>query len=577
MPTSAAMRAGSADIRQSFERRRREQFEKFTNALAEVDPTDFMREDASMNSGGICCLDLQLSGAIPPITESRRVDSAGVAAIAVSEKRAAEELIAKSRQESLLAKQAMVTQARRTRSGIRLQSLRPVSMQSTRDNSPLPQPPSPLSANSDWEPFVAGTSPDPTTSPRAPGTRGSHSELESPIPIGKVFEEMLANYYRQAEQIRDVQYAAVQRARQQETEAAQREHVHREHFEMKHRRREFAIIHELHRRERRRVFDESRSVLVVDRLAEARLKIKLEQQRRREAVRQQRAQSIAKRAKYESHFDFILSRGALERACSKTDRDKHRKKQLAETKMQVDTRKDKWANHAGHLHARQVFLKEQKRVREEDEDRQHRYYMARQNALLEQENLDKQLNVKMHHACSNAIRDMMKQMDPSIVHSEDSQPPVTWSTASVRSIPSLVVEDAASYQEALQAISSLTDAVRAQMPLRRQRASTRPSRSSEAPTRPKGVKRGDGLEGTRTERAKLSAESAVPAEPAKLAKPKVDEPEPDIEDAEPDELDDMQDMEDAEESDVTGDEEEEEENANVEDSDEPVSEASARF
>jgi len=456
------MRAGSTDLRQRLEQRKKEQFEKFTRALSEVSPTDFMQEDA-LKAGGIC-LDLQLSGAIPPITESRRVDSAGVAAIALSERRAAEELIAKARQESLRANQAMVGQARKSR-GRGLPSrlrLRPVSMQSTRTNSPMPQAPSPLSAStSDWASAISPETPK-------PGSADS-GWTDSPVPMGKVFEEMLANYYRQAEELRDVEYAAIQQARRQETELAQQEHVRREHFEMQHRRREFAIIHELHRRERRRVFDASRTVLVVDRLQEERIKAQLEQQRRREAARQQRAQSSARRAKYESHFDFILSQGALERACSKVDREKHRRDRTVQTKKTVDSRKDRWVKHAGHLRARRLLLQEQKRVRDEDRERQHKYYVSRQDAIREQDFLDKQWNVQMHHLCTNAVRDInaMKQKDTS-VYSHMSEKQVNWSTSiSTPSVPSMVVDDLSNYQEALQAISSLTDEVRAQFPLHR--------------------------------------------------------------------------------------------------------------
>ena len=459
------MRAGSADIRQSLERRKKDQFEKFTQALAEVSPTDFMQED-SLKASGIC-LDLQLSGAIPPITETRKVDSAGVAAIALSERRAAEELIAKARQESLRANRAVVSQARKSR-GLqsRVQSLRPISMQSTRTNSPMPQAPSPLSAStSDWG--ASGLSPELT--PKRGSVSSGPEGPDSAIPMGKVFEEMLANYYRQVEEVRDVEYAAVQQARRQETELAQQEHVRREHFEMQHRRREFAIIHELHRRERRRVFDESRNVLVVDRLAEEKVKAQLEQQRRREAARQQRAQSSARRAKYESHFDFILSQGALERACSKADSEKHRRALTAETKRRVETRKEKWAKHAGQLHTRRVLVKEQKRVCDEDRDRQYKYHVARQTAIREQDKLEKEWKVQMHHLCANAIRDI-KQLDPSL-HSHTSEVLGNWSTSvstpSVPSGPSVVVEDLGRYQEALQAISSLTDEVRAQFPLHR--------------------------------------------------------------------------------------------------------------
>ena len=47
---------------------------------------------------GASSLDLQLFGAIPPITEARRLDTAGKAAIVQSERQAARTLIQKSKQ-----------------------------------------------------------------------------------------------------------------------------------------------------------------------------------------------------------------------------------------------------------------------------------------------------------------------------------------------------------------------------------------------------------------------------------------------------------------------------------------------
>lgn len=63
--------------------------------LVEVSPTHFMQD--AMKAGA-SSLDLQLSGAIPPITEARRIDTAGKAAIVQSERQAAKTLIQKSKQ-----------------------------------------------------------------------------------------------------------------------------------------------------------------------------------------------------------------------------------------------------------------------------------------------------------------------------------------------------------------------------------------------------------------------------------------------------------------------------------------------
>ena len=54
-------------------------------------------------------------------------------------------------------------------------------------------------------------------------------------------------------------------------------------------------VHELHRRERRRVFDASRTVLVVDRLAEEQRRRRFELHLRQEAAKEKREQSRQRR------------------------------------------------------------------------------------------------------------------------------------------------------------------------------------------------------------------------------------------------------------------------------------------
>lgn len=394
------------DMRQRIDRRRREQFAKFTRALGEVSPTHFMQD--AMKAGA-SSLDLQLSGAIPPITEARRIDTAGKAAIVQSERQAAKTLIQKSKQEALVSKQAVVTEARQIRSAQwRLQSLRPPSMGSTRAGSAVGR--SPWSEQSDWASSCGVT---PGTTPRLTGGRSSSAGTEittrahSPMPafpLGKAFEDMLANYYRTVEEIRDLEFAEAQKARQEESEQLQREHVRREHFEMQHRRREFAIVHELHRRERRRVFDDSRAVLVVDRLAEEQRQRRFELILRQEAAKEQREESRARRAKYESHFDFILSQEALDRACKQVDMKKHWQIQRAKTKEKVEKRKEKWSKKSRQLRARRLFQQEQKRMCSLERERQHAYHAATKRAQGEQELQQKQENVRMTHVLKAIMR-----------------------------------------------------------------------------------------------------------------------------------------------------------------------------
>lgn len=394
-----------ADIRQRMDHRRREQFEKFTRALAEVNPLQFM-EDAVV---GACSLDLQLSGAIPPVTELRRNDAAGAAAIVLSERRAANELIAKNRQESLTTKQAVVHEARQIRSAQwKLQSVRPTSMDSTRDGSPFH-----MHNHSPWSDTSDGDGLSSNVTPR-PGAESSLAQTERSrtapsLPLGKAFEDMLANYYRTHEEIQDAEFAAAQKARREESEQLQREHVRREHFEMQHRKREFAIVHELHRRERRRVFDDTRAVLVTDRLAEEQRKLRFEQHLRKEAAKEQREERRARRAKYESHFDFILSQEALDRACNKADMQKHWQTQRAQTKERVEHRKDKWTKRSGQLRARRLFQQEQKRLCSREQERQHAYNAAKQRAAHEKELVQRQENVHLHHVLKTIVREIQKE------------------------------------------------------------------------------------------------------------------------------------------------------------------------
>lgn len=388
------------DMRQRIDRRRREQFEKFTRALGEVSPTHFMQDALK---AGASSLDLQLFGAIPPITEARRLDTGGKAAIVQSERQAARTLIQKSKQESLNSKQAVVNEARQIRSAQwRLQSLRPPSMDSTRDGSFAR---SPWSDQSDW---ASSNGPTPRDIGRSSSagtqiTTRTHSPMPG-VPLGKAFEDMLANYYRTLEEIQDQEFAEAQKARQEESEQLQREHVRREHFEQQHRMREFAIVHELHRRERRRVFDASRTVLVVDRLAEEQRRRRFELHLRQEAAKDQRDKSRQRRARYESHFDFILSQEALDRACGKVDMQKHFETQRADTKEKVEKRKEKWARKSRPLRARRLFQQEQKKICSLERERQQAYYAARQRAQGEREFQQKKENVRMAHSLKAIMR-----------------------------------------------------------------------------------------------------------------------------------------------------------------------------
>ena len=110
------------------------------------------------------------------------------------------------------------------------------------------------------------------------------------------------------------------------------------------------------------------------------------------------------RAKYESHFDFILSQEALDRACGKVDMQKHFQTQKANTKEKVENRKEKWANKSRPLRARRLFQQEQKKMCSLERERQHAYYAGRQRAKAEQEFQQKKDNVRMAHLLKAIMR-----------------------------------------------------------------------------------------------------------------------------------------------------------------------------
>ena len=110
------------------------------------------------------------------------------------------------------------------------------------------------------------------------------------------------------------------------------------------------------------------------------------------------------RAKYESHFDFILSQEALDRACNQVDMKKHWQIQRAKTKEKVENRKEKWGKKSRQLRARRLFQQEQKRMCSLERERQHAYHAARQRAQGEQELQQRQENVRMTHVLKAIMR-----------------------------------------------------------------------------------------------------------------------------------------------------------------------------
>ena len=296
----------------------------------------------------------------------------------------------------------MVQEARQIRSAQwKLQPVRPISMDSTRESSADIHSHSPWSDTSDQLSNVT---------PRSPGLRASSAQIQSarPMPLGKAFEEMLANYYRTLEEIQDEEFAVSQKARLEEAEQLQREFVRREHFEMQHRKREFAIVHELHRRERRRIFDDSRAVLVTDRLADEQRKLRFELRLRQQAAKEQRAEKRAWKAKNAADFDQMCSQASLDRACNKADIAKHWQIQQAETKEKVERHKEKWARRTGQLRARRLYQQEQKRMSSRELARQHAYLSAKQRAEREEELMQKQENVHLHHVLKTVVREIQK-------------------------------------------------------------------------------------------------------------------------------------------------------------------------
>lgn len=338
-------------LAEQLDRRRREQFEKFANALAEVDAYEFM-EEVTLQPGVAMALDLGVNGTIPPLTTSRQSEVGAARSIVTSEKAAAGELIARSRKEGLEANKAAAARVR----GQRCQS-RAVSRGSeatTRPSSGVPsEVQSPRSASS-WKGASLRSTP-------------------TPMPSATLFERTIADFYREEERRQHDDRATAEKDKRHAEREARQAKVHRDYFELQHRRREQAIASELLRRERRHYFDKRQQALVWDELASQEDKRKQEMQQKRESVRQQREIHKAKVNHHRNHHDFVLRATTLDKACRKTDSNALRAREQWEADADVDYCKDIWAQQASHLQNRQNLVKAQKRLRNQDHERRMKY------------------------------------------------------------------------------------------------------------------------------------------------------------------------------------------------------------
>lgn len=338
-------------LAEQLDRRRREQFEKFANALAEVDAYEFM-EEVTLQPGVAMALDLGVKGTIPPLTTSRQSDVGAARSIVTSEKAAAEELIARCRKEDLEANKAAVAYARGQRCQSRAASRG--SEATTRPSSGVPSEiQSPRSASS-WKGASARSTP-------------------TPMPSATLFERSIADFYREEERRLEADRATTVKEKRRAEQEELKEKGRRDYFELQHIRREQAIASELLKRERRHAFEKRQQAVVWDPLAAQNAKRKQEMQQKRESVRQQRETHKAKVSHQCKHHEFVLRAATLDKACRKTDSIAWRAREHWEAEADVNYYKDTWAQKASHLQNHGNLIKAQKRLKDQDHERRMKY------------------------------------------------------------------------------------------------------------------------------------------------------------------------------------------------------------
>eukprot|EP00930_Biecheleria_cincta_P035039 TRINITY_DN24137_c0_g1_i1.p1 TRINITY_DN24137_c0_g1~~TRINITY_DN24137_c0_g1_i1.p1 ORF type:complete len:617 (+),score=121.41 TRINITY_DN24137_c0_g1_i1:106-1956(+) len=375
-------------LAEQLERRRREQFEKFANALAEVDAYEFM-EEVTLQPGVAMALDLGVNGTIPPLTSSRQSDVGAARSIVTSERAAAEELIARSRKEGLEANKASAARVRRQRCQSRAASRG--SEATTRPSSGVPSElQSPRSASS--------------------CKAASMRSTPTPMPSATPFERSIADFYREEERRRVDERATAEKARRHAEQEERQAKVHRDYFELQHRRREQAIASELVRRERRHRFDASQRADIWEALAAQEEQRKLELRQKRESVLQQRETHKAKVNHHRNHRSFVLRATTLDKACRKTDKIALREREQLEADADVDYIKDIWAQQASHLQNRRNLVKAQKRLRDQDHERRMKYELKLAREQEHERVATRKQQIQAQHSIEAAKHSMQRHL-----------------------------------------------------------------------------------------------------------------------------------------------------------------------
>mmetsp|Transcript_74068 Transcript_74068/g.130937 ORF Transcript_74068/g.130937 Transcript_74068/m.130937 type:complete len:676 (+) Transcript_74068:112-2139(+) len=454
---------GAADLGGKLESRRQMQQAKFAKALAEVDAHEFMDEDV-VKPGIAMALDMQIEGTLPSTTSSRLFDKTSGRAINQSERAAARKIIEKNKEEHMTANKTSAAAIRMERAQSRADSQRPW----TTSSSSKPWRPGVISPTSseahtdlpiERDDFM---SPDSLEFESVP----SASRMASPVepPEDKNFEHALYKFYKDAEELEVDQRREMALHRRELEKESKRNTCARKYFELKHKKRETVIVQEVTRREHRIAFDVYKEASIQKPL-EARQRKDLEElQKRQEAVQQQKMLHDAHRQRQAAHQDFRLRQSTLDRTCREMDKQRLRRRQLAETKAEVEENKQIWESEAIQLQTRRAFAKAQEAAKSEEEHRRMQFLLALKAAELEKEALAKQQHIQAQYVWHGTKQSIRR----SLLGSQHTGQTVSTGLGHVSAGPSVgevAAEEAApeefqSYQETLDAFEALTNQVR---------------------------------------------------------------------------------------------------------------------
>eukprot|EP00933_Yihiella_yeosuensis_P051583 TRINITY_DN49556_c0_g1_i1.p1 TRINITY_DN49556_c0_g1~~TRINITY_DN49556_c0_g1_i1.p1 ORF type:complete len:795 (-),score=161.69 TRINITY_DN49556_c0_g1_i1:141-2525(-) len=396
----------SFGLKKQIEKRMQARNDNFKHMLENVSATEFMQEER-VGIGRIpAAADLQLTGAIPPVSDTRMDDRRRGVAQQHSESQAAVQHITLVKQQSLLQNRSMAKKVRESVSkthavwGASTQAL-DYSEPPTNAPSPATVPPSPstsAASTSRGPSPLLGCSPTPlpeedeqevddiaSTEAGRPGSsiaspsEAPASEASEPwgLPFGKAFDYDVAAFHREVEK-RENDHSMVVRLRQQQLEQqSKKEYVSRCNFEKKHKQREKAIVTELKRRKARNDFDEKHVVRTKEALQKRRQEEEVERQRIKDSIAEEKVLRAARKQKQTLCMQFRERRGVLERGCLQGDHYEHKDQHQNYKEYVNDCRKHEWERRAATLENRWRLCKAQKRYQDDEYDRRLYFMWAR--------------------------------------------------------------------------------------------------------------------------------------------------------------------------------------------------------